>query len=103
MKIFLKVFIAALIAGLWYHISEGESGTISLVIFAFVLLILLLRPIEFQSPQKREDYLRQIKKKREHRLALEAKQKEEQLRLYKANHEREEKKKRNLEEKLRNR
>lgn len=102
MGIFLKVFGAALIGALWYHISGEESGTVSLIVFVFILVVLLLKPIEFQSPQKREDYLHQLKKKREYRLALEAKQKEEQLRLYKANHEREEKKKKHLEEKLKN-
>ncbi|PAF48698.1 hypothetical protein BKH41_05370 [Helicobacter sp. 12S02232-10] len=102
MKIFLKVLAASFIGGVWYHIGGENSAVIALVLFIFMLFILLMKPIEFQSPEKREDYMQQLKKKRERRLALEAKQKEEQLRLHKANLEREEKRKRELKNKLKN-
>ncbi|PAF41458.1 hypothetical protein [Helicobacter sp. 11S03491-1] len=102
MKIFLKVLIASGIGGLWYHMNGASSNTVAFILFIFVLFILLMKPIEYQSPQKREDYMQQLKKKRERRLALEAKQKEEQFRLYKANQEREEKRKKELEHKLKN-
>ncbi|MDO7253613.1 hypothetical protein [Helicobacter cappadocius] len=103
MKIFLKILIASLIAGLWYHMNGDESGFVAIALFIFVLFVLLVKPIEFQSPAQREDYIQQMKKKREQKLAIETKQKEEQLRLYKANQEREEKRKKELEIKLKNR
>ncbi|PAF48163.1 hypothetical protein BKH46_02325 [Helicobacter sp. 12S02634-8] len=102
MKGFLKFLIASLIGGIWYHIGGENSAVVALILFAFVLFILLMQPISFQSPQKREDYMQQIKKKRERKLALEAKQKEEELRLHKASKEREERRKRELKNHLRN-
>ncbi|PAF42489.1 hypothetical protein [Helicobacter sp. 11S02596-1] len=103
MKIFFKVLIACFIGGIWYHIGGQNSPATALILFIFMLFILLMKPIEFQSPEKREDYMQQLKKKRERRLALEAKQKEEQIRLHKANQEREEKRKRELRNKFKNR
>lgn len=102
-KIFIKLLIASLISGMWYHIGGDGSGFVAIVLFIFVLFVLLLKPIEFQSPTHREEYIQEMKKKRERKLAIEAKQKEEQLRLYKANQEREEKKRKDLEVKLKNR
>lgn len=103
MKIFLKVLLAGIIGGLWYHISGDSSGISSLILFLFILFVLLSKPIKFQSPEEREEYMQQLKKKRERKLALEAKQKEEQMRLYKANRQREEQIKRDLKNKLKGR
>ncbi|PAF53149.1 hypothetical protein BKH42_07490 [Helicobacter sp. 13S00482-2] len=83
--------------------NADDSGFVAIVLFIFVMFVLLVKPIEFQSPTQREDYIAQMKKKREQRLAIQSKQKEEQLRLYKSNQEREEKKKKDLELKLKNR
>ncbi|PAF50808.1 hypothetical protein [Helicobacter sp. 13S00477-4] len=102
MKVFLKVLLAALIGYIWYYIGGDNSSIVALVLFVFLLCVLLLKPIDFQSPEKREDYIQQIRKKRERRLALETKQKEEQLQLYKANKEREERKRRELHHKFKN-
>ena len=84
MKLFLKILFSSIIGITWYRLSGDDTAVaIASTLFIFVLLVLLMRPIEFQSPKKREEYIKKMKEKRERRLALEQKQKEELERLKK--------------------
>ncbi len=99
MKIFLKILVASLIAGA-YHQIDSDSLGVALVLFIFVLSILLLNPIKFQPPEKREEYIQKVREKKEKRLAIAQKQKEEKLRLKKERQEREEQEKKEFEAKM---
>ena len=85
MKVFLKFVFSVVIGLIWYRISETDDVAMAIAsaLFIFVLLVLLVRPIEFQSPEKREEYIQNMKEKRERKRALEEKQKEELMRLKK--------------------
>ena len=87
MKLFLKFVFAAIIGVMWYRVSGDDNSAmaIALTLFIFVLLVLLMRHIEFQSPEKREEFIEQMREKKERLLQLEAKQKEELARIKRLN------------------
>jgi len=88
-KFFLSVLVAILIAGIWFGVDGQSRGDVSFAIFLFVLIVLMMNPVKFQSPEKREEYIQKIRTKKEQKLALAQKQKEERLRLKKEKQERE--------------
>ncbi|WP_104697811.1 MULTISPECIES: hypothetical protein [unclassified Helicobacter] len=91
MKLFLKFVFASIIGVMWYRVGGDDSTmAIAITLFVFVLLVLVMQPIEFQSPEKREEYIQKMREKRERRLMIEAKQKEELLRMKKINKAKEE-------------
>lgn len=85
MKFFLKFLFSIIIGLMWYQVDSADdfATAIASALFLFLLLILLVRPIEFQSPEKREEYIQAMREKRERKIALEKKQKEELARLKK--------------------
>ncbi|RDU72634.1 hypothetical protein CQA57_06620 [Helicobacter anseris] len=86
MRLFLKFIFASTIGLMWYRISGDDSAmAIALTLFIFVLSVLVMRPIEFQSPEKREEYIQKMREKKERRQMIEAKQKEELARMKKIN------------------
>lgn len=91
-KLLLKFLFSLAIGVAWYNVADDGGFAIALTLFIFVLLVLLMRPIEFQSPEKREDYIQKMKEKKERRLKMEAKQKEELARIRRLNKAKEEQK-----------
>ncbi len=101
MKLVFKFLVALVIGVAWHKVGGNDSDiAIAITLFIFVLLVLLMRPIEFQSPEKREEYIQKMREKKERRLRIEAKQREEFARMRKLNKEREEKKMMEYREKL---
>ncbi len=88
MKTGLKIIFAGIISLSWYLLNGEDSGELSLMIFFFLAFILLTKPISFQSPEKREDYIQQLKRSYERQMDLKNKQKEEKRRLIQATTER---------------
>ncbi len=76
----------------WYLVNGETSGDIALMIFFFVAFLLLIKPISFQPPEKREDYIEQLKRSYERKMDLKKKEKEEKQRLNQAANERDFKK-----------
>ncbi len=101
MKVFLKILFASLIAGTWHQI-DSESGGVAIALFLFVLAVLLMNPVKFQSPEKREEYIQKIREKKEQKLAIARKQKEERARLRKEKQDREEQEKREFQARMKN-
>ncbi|MDL0080669.1 MULTISPECIES: hypothetical protein [Helicobacter] len=102
MKIFLKILIASLIAGTWHQI-DNESAGVAIVLFLFVLAVLLMNPVKFQSPEKREEYIEKIRKQKEQKLAIIQKQKEERARLKKEKQDREAQEQKEFHARMKNR
>ncbi|MCE3037597.1 hypothetical protein LW135_07145 [Helicobacter sp. faydin-H20] len=84
-KVFLKIILAFLLGGVWYYIDQSNLVAIAVVLAVFVFLILVVKPIKFQSPKKREEFIQQMREKRERLMAIELKQKEEIERARKLN------------------
>lgn len=95
LKAGLKILFAIAVSLSWYLLNGEESGVLSLMIFFFLSSILLIKPISFQSPEKREDYIQQLKRSYERKMDLKNKQREEKQRLIQANTERSYREKRN--------
>ncbi|BCZ18917.1 hypothetical protein NHP190012_05590 [Helicobacter sp. NHP19-012] len=95
MKTGLKLFFAMVLGLAWYIVNGETSGDIALMIFFFVAFLLLTKPISFQPPEKREDYIQQLKRSYERKMDLRKKQKEERRRLNQAVTERDFKKRDN--------
>ncbi len=88
LKAGLKIIFAIAVSLSWYLLNGEDSGELSLMIFFFLAFILLAKPISFQSPEKREDYIQQLKRSYERQMDLKNKQKEEKRRLIQATTER---------------
>ncbi|GMB96364.1 hypothetical protein NHP22001_09530 [Helicobacter sp. NHP22-001] len=95
MKTGLKLFFAMVLGLAWYIVNGETSGDVALMIFFFVAFLLLTKPISFQPPEKREDYIQQLKRSYERKMDLRKKQKEERRRLNQAVTERDFKKRDN--------
>ncbi|BDQ27509.1 hypothetical protein [Helicobacter heilmannii] len=88
----LKLLFAMVLGMAWYLVNGETSGDIALMIFFFVAFLLLIKPISFQPPEKREDYIEQLKRSYERKMDLKKKEKEEKQRLNQAANERDFKK-----------
>ncbi|WP_285602618.1 hypothetical protein [Helicobacter sp. NHP22-001] len=95
LKTGLKLFFAMVLGLAWYIVNGETSGDVALMIFFFVAFLLLTKPISFQPPEKREDYIQQLKRSYERKMDLRKKQKEERRRLNQAVTERDFKKRDN--------
>ncbi|WP_120945733.1 MULTISPECIES: hypothetical protein [Helicobacter] len=84
MQLGLKILFAAALGMGWYGINGEESAEFSLLIFLFVLVLLLLKPITFQSPEKREDYIQQLQRNIERKRELKNKERAEKKRISQA-------------------
>ncbi|WP_104748777.1 hypothetical protein [Helicobacter cetorum] len=100
MKTFFKIALASFIGGFWYSINGEGSEAVALGIFILILFIFFIRPISFQAPERREEYIQRLKTNYERKIALQNKQKEEQIRLMQAKKERETKKRKELREQM---
>ncbi|BDQ29410.1 hypothetical protein [Helicobacter ailurogastricus] len=92
MKAGLKILFAIALGLAWYIVNGETSGDLALMIFFFVAFLLLIKPISFQPPEKREDYIQQLKRSYERKMDLQKKEKEEKRRLNQAATERDYKK-----------
>ncbi|RDU55144.1 hypothetical protein [Helicobacter sp. MIT 01-3238] len=99
MKLFLKILLASLIAMCWNWIAPNSSD-VTITLFIFVLAVLMMNPVKFQSPEKREEYIQKIREKKEQKLAIARKQQEEKARLRNEKFEREEREKKELQAKV---
>ena len=95
-RLFFKILFASLLAGLWRELDTDSPHWVTLAIFMFVLIVLAINPIKFQSPQKREEYIRKMRETRERKALIASKQKEEKRRLKREKQEREERLKRDF-------
>ncbi len=93
-RLFFKILFASLLAGLWRGLDTDSPHWVTLAIFVFVLIVLTMNPIKFQSPQKREEYIRKMRESKERKALIASKQKEERMRLKREKQEREEQLKR---------
>ncbi|CAJ99865.1 membrane protein [Helicobacter acinonychis] len=100
MNAFLKLALAFLMGGLWYAFNGEGSEMIALGIFILIVFVFFVRPVSFQDPEKREEYIERLKKNHERKIILQNKQKEEQMRFYQAKKERELKQKQDLKEQM---
>ncbi|AFI04733.1 hypothetical protein [Helicobacter cetorum] len=100
MKSLLKIVLASIIGGTWYTLNGVGSEVVSVGIFVLILFVFFIRPISFQTPERREEYIQRLKTNYERKMALQNKQKEEQLRLTQAKKERENKKRKELKEQI---
>lgn len=65
----LKIVISLLVAMVWYHLS-GNAET-AIFFFIFMLVVFFIRPISYQSPTEREEYLEKFRRSKERQLNLE--------------------------------
>lgn len=89
----LKFLIAAIVAIAWHYLSNDMQ--ISIFFFLFVLAILCLRPIVFQDPKQREEYVQKLRDARERQEFLAAERLAEKKKL-KSDDDRREKQKQDL-------
>ena len=99
MKIFLQFFTAALIGALWFHFGDNDSA-MALVLFIIVLCVMFMKPIRYQDPKRREQYMQKIRDTRERKVMLEKERLEEKKRAKQNAREQEEKIKREYEAKM---
>ncbi|MCI7711212.1 hypothetical protein [Helicobacter equorum] len=101
MKLFLKFFISALVGALWFHFG-GNDSAMALVLFMVVLGMMFMKPIQYQDPKRREQYMQKIRESKERKIMLEKERLEERKRAKQNLREQEAKLKKDFENKLRN-
>lgn len=99
MMIFIKFLVAAVIGSTWYHFG-GEDPAMALVFFLVILGVLFMKPIRYQDPKRREEYMQRIRDSRERKIALENERLEELKRLRQNTREQEERLKREFEKRI---
>ena len=99
MQAFWKLLLAAVVGATWYHFG-GEDAALALVFFFIIVGVLFMKPIRYQDPKRREEYMQRIRDSREKKIALENERIEELKRLRKAEREQEEKLKKDFEKRL---
>lgn len=87
--LFGKILFATTIAGIWRELDGGEADSVAFIIFIFMLSVLLINPIKFQPPEKREEFIEKMRQKKAQKEMLVQKQKEERARIRKERQERE--------------
>ncbi len=90
----LKFLIAGIVAVSWHYLTHDMR--ISIFFFLLVLAILCLKPIVFQDPKQREEFIEKIKEAREKQRFLESERIAEKKKL-KSDEYREEKQKQDFE------
>lgn len=75
----------------------------ALVLFIIVLGIMFMKPIQYQDPNRREEYMQKIRDSRELKLSLEKERLEEKKRIKKIKREQEIKSKKDFENKMKKR
>lgn len=99
MQAFLKILLAAIIGATWYHFG-GEDAAMALVFFFVIVGVLFMKPIRYQDPKRREEYIQKIRDSRERKIALENERLEELKRLKKTEREQEERLKKDFEKRI---
>lgn len=62
MNAFLKLALASFMGGLWYAFNGEGSEIVAIGIFVLILFVFFIRPVSFQDPEKREEYIERLKK-----------------------------------------
>ena len=75
MIIALKVIISLGIAMIWYKLTSNQE--VSIFFFVLMLVVFFIRPIAYQSPTERQEYLEKFKRSRERQMNLELMSKDE--------------------------
>ena len=75
MVIVLKVLISLGVGMGWFYLTENRE--VSITFFVLMLIIFFIRPIAYQSPTEREEYLDKIRKAKERQMAIEEERKRE--------------------------
>ncbi|AAP78411.1 hypothetical protein LS66_001595 [Helicobacter sp. MIT 03-1614] len=99
MQVFLKLLFAAIVGSTWYHFGGGDAA-MALIFFFVILGVLFMKPIRYQDPKRREEYMQRIRDSRERKIALENERLEELRRLKKNALEQEEKLKKDFEQRI---
>lgn len=100
MQIFLKFLLAAVVGAMWYHFGESEDTAMALIFFFVILGVLFMKPIRYQDPKRREEYIQKMRASRERKIALENERVEELKRLKKSAREQEERLKKDFEKRI---
>lgn len=74
----LKVIVSLVIAMIWYKLSSNQET--SIFFFVLMLVIFFIRPIAYQSPTERQEYLEKFKRSKERQMSLERMRREEKKR-----------------------
>lgn len=82
----LKILISLGVAMAWYHLTQNQET--SIFFFVLMLVIFFIRPIAYQSPTDRQEFIEKYKRAKERQLNL------ENMRLQEKKKNLEEKKKR---------
>lgn len=99
MRAFWKIILAAIIGATWYHFG-GEDAAMALVFFLIILGMLFMKPIRYQDPKKREEFMQKIRDSRERKIALENERMKELKRLKQSTREQEERLKKDFEKRI---
>lgn len=75
MVIALKVIVSLAIAMAWYRLTSDQEQ--SIFFFVLMLIIFFIRPIAYQSPTEREEYLEKFKRSKERQMNLERMRRDE--------------------------
>ncbi|MBD5164860.1 hypothetical protein [Helicobacter sp.] len=75
MVIVLKVVVSLVIAMIWYKLTSNQETAI--FFFVLMLVIFFIRPIAYQSPTERQEYLEKFKRSKERQMNLERMRRDE--------------------------
>ncbi len=75
MIIALKVVVSLVVAMIWYQLTSNQETAI--FFFVLMLVIFFIRPIAYQSPTERQEYLEKFKRSKERQMNLERMRRDE--------------------------
>ncbi len=79
MVVALKVIASLIIAMVWYQLTSNQETAI--FFFILMLIIFFIRPIAYQSPTERQDYLDKFHKAKERQANIEQLRREEKKKV----------------------
>ncbi len=75
MVVIFKVITSLIIAMVWYKLTSNQETAI--FFFILMLVIFIIRPISYQSPTERQEYLDKFRKSKERQMNIEQLRREE--------------------------
>lgn len=75
MVVLFKVITSLIIAMVWYKLTSNQETAI--FFFILMLVIFFIRPISYQSPTERQEYLDKFRKSKERQMNIEQLRREE--------------------------
>ncbi|MCH5322579.1 MAG: hypothetical protein J1E31_03235 [Helicobacter sp.] len=75
MIVFFKILLSLGVAMAWYHLTSNQE--VATIFFVLMLIIFFIRPIPYQTPTERQEYIDKMRRARERQASIEEERRRE--------------------------